>query len=330
MEYRVFGRTGWKVSPLMLGTMQFGGEWGAQDDRDSRETVHAALDAGINFIDTADFYGMGRCEEILGQALGSRRDQVYIATKFGYEWQSHGDSAGVAPRNYSPEWLRTSIEGSLRRLGTDYIDLVQAHNVSRDHAASDEWFEQMGEIVAEGKVRAFGVTVGPGDWGSPEAIAAAKHPQCDSVAAAYHLLSQNPARVAFPFCRAQGVGVIARGPLAMGLLTGAFDEQTVFAENDHRRTWDRADYLRRLQQARQFEFLVEAPVQTPAEAALRFALSNNDISTVLVGMQTREQLEANLRVLEMGPYEVDQLQRVSEVYDSFAEHEGVLPSGVAK
>ena len=330
MEYRTFGRTGWQVSSLMLGTMQFGGEWGDQEEADSIATIHAALDAGINFIDTADFYGMGRCEEIVGRALGGRRGDVYIATKFGYDWQTHGAAAGIAPRIYTPEYLRASIEGSLRRLNTDHIDLIQAHNVPADLAGSAEWYEEMGQVVAEGKVRAFGVTVGPGDWGSPDAIAAARHPQLDSVMAAYHLLSQNPARVAFPYCRRQGVGVIARGPLAMGILAGAFDEDTIFADNDTRRWWDRNDFVRRVQQAREFEFLVEEPVRTRAEAALRFALSNDDIATVLVGMQNRAQVEENVRVAEMGAFDVSQLQRIAEVYDGFAEHESILPEEVKK
>ncbi|UNK46068.1 aldo/keto reductase [Arthrobacter sulfonylureivorans] len=330
MEYREFGRTGWKVSTLMMGTMQFGGDWGDQEDADSVATLHAALDAGINFFDTADLYGFGHAEEMVGKAVAGRRDEVYIATKFGYQWEKYGEAAGAQPRIYSGQHVRDALEGSLRRLGTDYVDLYQAHNCPPEVLSSAEWWEEMDTLVQEGKVRAVGVTVGPGDFGTPDAIAAAKHPQAGAVMAAYHLLSQNPARVAFPYCRRQGVGVIARGPLAMGLLTGAYDENTVFAENDTRRWWDRDDYLRRLDQARQFEFLVDGGVRTRAEAALRFALSNEDISTVLVGMQTPEQVAENVRVADMGAYDVDTLQDIAELYDSWDEHESKLPTQIKK
>ena len=330
MEYREFGRTGWKVSSLMMGTMQFGGEWGDQDDKDSVRTLHAALDAGINFFDTADMYGFGHAETMLGDAIKGRRDKTYIATKFGYQWEEYGAASGVEPRIYSGQFVRDALEGSLRRLGTDYIDLYQAHNCPPEVLASDEWWEEMDKLVQEGKIRAIGVTVGPGDFGTPDAIEAAKHPQCGSVMIAYHLLSQNPSRVAFPFMKEQGVGIVSRGPLAMGLLTGAYDEDTVFAENDTRRLWHRDDYLRRLEQAREFDFLVDGEVKTKADAALRFALSNRDVSTVLVGMQTPEQVEQNVRVAEMGRYSVDQLQQIAELYDSWDEHESRLPTAIKK
>lgn len=330
MEYREFGRTGWKVSSLMMGTMQFGGDWGDQDDRDSLATMHAALDAGINFFDTADMYGFGKAETIVGEAVKGRRDSVYIATKFGYQWEQFGPACGAEPRIYSGQFVRDAIEGSLRRLGTDYIDLYQAHNCPPEVLASDEWWEEMGALVTEGKIRAVGVTVGPGDYGTPDAIEAAHHAQCGSVMIAYHLLSQLPSRVAFPYMKDQGVGIISRGPLATGLLAGSYDESTVFAENDTRRWWHRDDYLRRLDQARAFEFLVDGPVKTPAEAALRFVLSNRDISTVLVGMQTPQQVHENVQVADMGPYDVNQLQQVAELYDSWAEHESRLPDAIKK
>jgi aryl-alcohol dehydrogenase-like predicted oxidoreductase len=324
MKYRKFGKTGWDVSTLMLGTMQFGGEWGPQADNDSIATINTALDSGINFIDTADFYGKGKAEEIVGKAVAGRRENVYIATKFGYDLDNGGE------RNLSPAYARRAVEASLRRLGTDYIDLYQAHNAPADVAASDDFFEEMQKLVDEGKIRAIGTTVGPGDFGAWEAISTAKHPQAGSVMIAYHLLSQNPARVVFPYLRSQGVGVIARGPLAMGLLSGTMDEETQFGEDDARRYWDRDFYLLRLQQARAFSFLIEEPVKTPAEAALRFALSNEDVSTVLVGMQNADQVAENVRVAEMEPLNVEQLQRVAETYDSFSVHEQPIPEAIKR
>lgn len=329
MEYRDFGDTGWKVSKLMIGTMQIGGGWGDTNDEDGIATVRAALDAGINFIDTADMYGFGKSEELVGKAVKGRRDEVYIATKFGVQWQAGPEKMGVLPRIYTPEYARQCIDASLQRLGTDYIDLFQAHNLSADLARDPEWFEAMDELVNEGKVRAVGITCGPGDFGVDDAIAAGKA-GAKSVALAYHLLSQLPARAAFPFLRANGVGVIARGPLAMGVLAGEMNEDTVFGDNDERRGWDRDDYVRRVEQTRAFKFLVQDPVESQAQAALRFAMSNPDVSTVLVGMQTPAQVEANIKVADMGPYDVDELHAIAVRYDSWAEHEMKLPAHIAK
>lgn len=329
MEYREFGDTGWKVSQIALGTMQIGGGWGDTTDEDGIATVRAALDAGINFIDTADMYGFGKSEELVGKAVKGRREDVYIATKFGVQWQAGPEKMGLLPRVYTPEYARECIDASLTRLGTDYIDLYQAHNLSAELARSSGWFDAMDELIAEGKIRAVGITCGPGDFGVDDAIAAGKS-GAKSIALAYHLLSQLPSRAAFPYLREKGVGVIARGPLAMGILAGAWDENTVFGDNDERRGWDRDDYVRRVQQARAFNFLVKDPVETPAQAALRFALSNRDVSTVLVGMQTPEQVAANMKVVDMGPFDVDDLHAIAEQYDSWDEHESKLPAHIAK
>lgn len=154
MQYRDFGDTGWKVSALMLGTMQFGGEWGVQDEADSVATVRAALDAGINFIDTADLYGFGTVEELIGKAVADRRSDVYLATKLGYQWEEFPQTFGKEPPLYTGDYARRAVEASLRRLGTDYIDLYQAHNCPLAMAESDEFHDSMQSLVTAGKIRA--------------------------------------------------------------------------------------------------------------------------------------------------------------------------------
>jgi len=326
--YREFGDTGWKVSALMLGTMQFGGDWGAQEDQGSVLTVQTALDAGINFIDTADIYGNGRAETVVGQAVGSRRSQVFIATKFGYRWQ---EGTGTRmPNDYSREYARVAVENSLRRLNTDYIDLYQAHNCPLEAAESDEFHAGMQELVASGKIRAYGISVGPLDSGAREALAAAKHPSMGSLMMSYNLLSMGPARVIFPFCRDQGIGVIARAPLGNGVLSGALDEDTVIASTDRRSEWDKADLVRRIRQGKQFDFVSKATGLSPAQVALRFVLDNRDVSTVLCGMQNPAQVLDNAAVVDLPPLGVDIHQRIVELYDSWSEHEQMIPDSTKR
>jgi aryl-alcohol dehydrogenase-like predicted oxidoreductase len=330
MEYRDFGDTGWKVSALMLGTMQFGGEWGEQNDDDSVATVRAALDAGINFIDTADMYGFGKAEQIVGKAVGSKRSDVYIATKLGYQWEEFPTEFGKQPTRYTGEYAERAVESSLRRLGTDYIDLYQAHNCPLAVAESDEFHDSMQSLVAAGKIRAYGITVGPLDFGARDAIAGAKHPGLGSIMMSYNLLSQGPARVVFPFAQAQGVGVIARAALANGVLTGAIEEDTEIAATDARSSWDRDDLVRRIRQGKQFAFLAEETGLTRAETALRFVLDNRDVSTVLVGMQNAQQVADNVAVAEGAPLSVDLHQSIVELYDSWDIHEQQLPSNMKR
>jgi len=326
MQYKEFGDTGWKVSTLMLGTMQFGGEWGAQNEEDSLATVNAALDAGINFIDTADMYGFGKVEELIGKAVGSKRGDVYIATKLGYQWEEFQADFGKQPTRYTGEYAQRAVESSLRRLNTDYIDLYQAHNCPLSVVESDEYHESMQALVDAGKIRAYGITVGPLDFGSREAIAGAKHPGLGSIMISYNLLSQGPSRVVFPFAASRGVGVIARAALANGVLTGAITEETEIAATDARSAWDRDDLVRRIRQGEQFAFLSEQTGLSRAETALRFVLDNEDVSTVLVGMQTPQQVLDNARIVDSAPLDVDLHQSIVELYDSWDIHEQQLPT----
>lgn len=330
MEYRDFGETGWKVSALMLGTMQFGGEWGTQGEEDSLATLMAALDAGINFIDTADLYGFGKVEHLVGKAVTSRRDEVYIATKLGYQWEEFPVDFGKRPTLYGDDYAKRAVESSLRRLGTDYIDLYQAHNCPLAVAESDDFHESMQSLVTAGKIRSYGVTVGPLDFGAREAIAGSKHPGLGSVMMSYNLLSQGPGRVVFPFARAQGVGVIARAALANGVLTGAIEEETQIASTDARSSWDREDLVRRIRQGKQFSFLAEETGLTRAETALRFVLDNRDVSSVLVGMQNAKQVADNVAIAVGEPLSVDLHESIVELYDSWDVHEQQLPTSMKR
>lgn len=228
METRRLGASDLDLSVVGLGTWQFGGRWGGADDSVSTATCHAALDAGINWIDTADIYGQGRAERIVGAVLRDRSDDVIVATKGGVAWESGPDGL-VIWREASGAYLRTSLERSLTALGRDYVDLYQVHWPVAGVPADDT----MAELVRmrdEGTIRWIGVS----NYHLPDLVAAAAAGPFVSFQEGYHVMRRQAEQAEFPWCRDHGVGVLAYGPLAHGLLTGRMDATTTFPENDWR------------------------------------------------------------------------------------------------
>lgn len=292
---------GWRIPRLTLGTLQFGGHRGAQDDQASIRTVHAALDAGINLIDTADSYGAGHSEEVVGIALEKRRAEAILATKFDMQ-------AGVTPTR---DLLRETLNRSLQRLRTDYVDLYQIHNVSLAAIESTDVFDHLESFRDEGLVRAIGVTAGPGEGHGRESILAAHDERVESVQAAYSLLSPSLAYVVFPFCVSRGVAVFAREALAQGLLTDALDDEATLRMG-RRSRWTREQLDRVVARVRAFDRLRSAG-ENRAEFALRFALSNDNVASVVCGMRSPEEVAANVRALEKGPLPPQVLQEIVEI-----------------
>jgi aryl-alcohol dehydrogenase-like predicted oxidoreductase len=295
---------GWRISRLTLGTLQFGGQRGAQDDQSSIRTVHAALDAGVTVIDTADSYGAGHSELVIGQALGHRRAGVLIATKFDLKPDIHP----------SRDTLRGFLTASLRRLRTDWIDLYQVHNIPAEAMLSSELFDHLAAFRAEGLVRAIGVTAGPGEGHGAECLMAAKDTRVESVQAAYNLLSQGLALVAFPYCASRGVAVFAREPLGQGLLTDALEDDAILRMG-RRSRWTAEQLDRAVATVRSFD-RVRSTGESRAELALRFALSNGNVASVVCGMRSVEEVASNLRAVERGPLAPDILQEIVDIYDN--------------
>jgi aryl-alcohol dehydrogenase-like predicted oxidoreductase len=294
---------GWRVSRLTLGTLQFGGQRGRQDDQSSIRTVHAALDAGINVIDTADSYGSGHSEEVIGRALGKRRPDVILATKFDLK-------PDVPPIH---EVLRAALMHSLQRLQTDYIDLYQVHNIPLAAMQSPEIFDHLESFRDEGLVRAIGVTAGPGEGHGRECMVAAGDQRVEAIQAAYSLLSPSLAQVVFPYCASRNVAVFAREPLAQGLLTDALDDEATLRMG-RRSRWTSEQLDRVVATVRSFD-RVRSADESRVGFALRFALSNDHVTSVVCGMRSAEEVASNIRALETGPLQPDVLQEIVELYD---------------
>ncbi|MEU4227891.1 aldo/keto reductase [Nonomuraea sp. NPDC026600] len=313
MTDRILGRTGVLVSPLTLGTMNFG-RW--QEEGESIRIIHAALDAGITALDTADVYAQGVSEEIVGKAIKGRRDDVFLATKF------HGQ-IGDDPRHAgnSRRWVTRAVEDSLRRLGTDHIDLYQAHRPD-PHTDPLETLRTLNDLIHQGKISYYGTSVFPAQqlveaqWLADEHGLIAPHTE----QLPYSLLVRSAEREVFPIARKYGVGVLSYGPLAAGWLSGKYridGEQPESARADlipgrfdigadrNRRKLTAADTLARL---------AEDNGLTLVDLALAFALNHPAVSSVIIGPRTLDHLESYLQAATV-KLSADVLDRIDEIVD---------------
>ena len=224
MEYRSFGRTGWKVSSVGFGAWAIGGNWGEVDEADAMAALHTSIDEGVNLIDTADVYGDGRSERLVSRLLQERSERIYVATKAGQRLDPH------LAEGYNRANLTRFVERSLKNLRVDSLDLLQLHCPPNEVYYMPEVFETLEELVRNGKLRYYGVSVEKVE----EALKAIVYPNLQSIQIIFNILRQRPAEIFFARAREKKVGVLARVPLASGLLTGKMDRSTAFPDDDHR------------------------------------------------------------------------------------------------
>lgn len=294
MHYRVLGRTGLRVSEVGFGAWAIGGPsklgdleigWGEVDDAMSLRAIDAAYDAGVTFFDTSDAYGAGRSETLIGKALKAKRDRVVIATKGGNRTVD-----GRWVKDFSPAWIRQALDASLARLGMDCVDLYQLHSATDTADYREEVFEALEMLKSQGKIRSYGVSVGPAAHG-PWVI---RHTRADTIQVVYNMLEREPENELLGLAQAQGVGIIARVPLASGFLTGKFAADATFPANDHRaRTYPPEKIRQIAARVARLGFLTEGRRRTLAQAALQYCLSHPAVSTVIPGAKTPEQARAN-------------------------------------
>ena len=313
MEYREFGRTGWKVSSISQGTWAMGSAWGAVDDRLSLATLNRALDLGVNFFDTADAYGS---EPLLGQLRRGRKEPFYIATKMGM-------GVNPDPRGYTRRNLSYFVENSLRNLGVETIDLMQLH-CPPIQVYNAEVFGILDELVKQGKIRYYGVSVER----IAEAEQAIKFPNVQSVMIIFNIFRQRPAESFFDKAKKAGVGIIARVPLASGLLTGKMTPASTFARDDHRNfnrqgqafdrgeTFSGVDFATGLKAVEQLRPLVP-PGMTMAQMALRWILMFEAVSCAVAGARRPEQAEDNLRAASLPPLSNSAMLEIAAIYDRY-------------
>ena len=304
MDYVTLGKTGLTVSRIGFGAWAIGGDaWGPVEDRESLATIERALELGVTFFDTADVYGRGHSEELLGRALEGRRDEVVISTKVGL-WDSHADRK---PNVYSdPQLIVDCCEASLRRLRTDRIDVYFCHLWWNENV--EAFLDAFERLKAAGKIRSYGV--------STDDVAHLRHfnqdGTCEVVQLDYSILKRGPERELLPYAQAENLGTVVRGPLRMGLLSGKFDASTTFPEGDVRHAWpDEAWYREALETVEGLRSLT-TDGRPLAELALRFVLRHPAVHVAIPGAKTPAQIEANAAAGDGGLRD-DELARIDDL-----------------
>jgi aryl-alcohol dehydrogenase-like predicted oxidoreductase len=319
MEYRELGNTGVQVSAVGFGVWTVGTTWwGITDEDFGVDLMHQAFDLGITFYDNGDSYGNGLGERMLARALGDVRDKITIATKFGYDFYSHaGDRQGhqELPHDFSPAFVRKALEQSLARLGTDYIDLYQLHNPRMTAIESDELFALLEDFKAEGKIRSYGVALGPAIGWEEEGLASMRDRRIGALQTIYNLFEQDPGRAFFPVAREREVGVLVRVPHSSGMLEGKYTEETTFSEKDHRSHRPKEWLTEGLQKLRAIDFLTDGAGRTIGQAALQFILSEPSIASTLPNIYNAEQLREFAAATDTPPLTEDELARLRELYE---------------
>jgi aryl-alcohol dehydrogenase-like predicted oxidoreductase len=318
MRYRNLAGTDIRVSEVGFGVWTVStGWWGEVDDERSVRLLRGAFEKGINYFDTADTYGSGKGETLLADAFGGMRDEVVISTKIGYDFYNHTARRGQQerPQDWSEAFIRFAVEQSLKRLGTDYIDFLQLHNTKMDAIANNRLFDLMDEFVDEGKIRSYGVALGPKIGWLEEGVKAMRERDLAGVQMIYNLLEQDPGRGLIEAASETGTSLIVRVPHSSGMLEGHYDENTTFAKNDHRRHRPKEWLTTGLKKVEQLSFLTESGERTLGQAALKFVLAAPEVVSTLPNIYGKEQIEEFAATSETPDLTPEELSRVSELYE---------------
>ncbi len=316
MQYKALGRTGYEVSTISFGAWAIGGTWGAVDDAESLQTLHKALDLGVNLFDTADVYGDGHSERLLARLRKERKEAFWVATKIGRRSNPH------TAQSYTRENLTAYVERCLRNLETPALDLLQLHCPPTDVFYMPEVFGVCDDLVKAGKVRFYGVSVERAE----EGLKALEYPQVQSLQVVFNVLRQRPAELLFPRALERQVGILARLPLSSGMLTGKLTRATQFHADDHRHfnregaafdkgeTFSGFDYEKSLAVVETLRTLVPQGMTLP-ELALRFIASFPAVTCSIPGARRVDQIEQNILAGSKGPLPAELLRALQDMYD---------------
>ena len=319
MRYRRLGDTDVSISEVGFGVWTVStGWWGEVDEARSVKLLRLAHEKGINYFDTADTYGSGLGETLLRDAFGHMRESIVISTKIGYDFYNHTARRGQQerPQDWSEDFIRFALEQSLKRLGTDYIDFLQLHNTKMDAVENDALFELMEEFEKEGKVRAYGIALGPKIGWLEEGVKAMRERKLDGLQMIYNLLEQDPGRDLIEAAHETNTSLVVRVPHSSGMLEGKYTEETTFAQNDHRRHRPKEWLLEGLKKVEQLGFLTESGERTLGQAALKFILASPEIASTLPNIYDEEQLEEFSAAPETPDLTEEELARVKELYEN--------------
>jgi len=317
MKFREFSDIGWRVSEIGLGCWAIGSEWGDVSKEDATEVLNTSLDNGINFFDTADVYGDGRSEQFVGELLKSTSEKIYVATKSGRRLDPHNSEG------YNPQNIESFIDRSLKNLGVECIDLLQLHCPPSDVCSKKETYEMMDDIVKKGKILHYGVSVEK----VSEAIDAIQFTNVKSIQIIFNMFRQKPSEEFFKEAAKRNVAIIARVPLASGLLTGKMNKNSSFPENDHRNynikgevfdvgeTFSGVSFEKGLMAVEELKILLPENF-TLADLALKWILMHDEVTVAIPGAKNKQQASLNVNSIDLD--EISGLMpSIKNVYDKY-------------
>ena len=323
MNYRKLGKTYFSISEIALGTWQVGGKWGSPfNDKTADELINTAIDNGVNFIDTADVYENGLSETAVGRVVRSRSERIYVATKCGRHINPHVNEG------YQPKVLQKFVEDSLKRTGLETLDLIQLHCPPSEVYYRPEIFELFDRLKEQGKIQNLGVSVEKVE----EGLKAIEYPNVTTIQIIFNLFRQRPAELFFKEAQKKDVGIIARVPLASGLLTGLFDSKTNFGPQDHRNfnrngsafdkgeTFSGIDYELGLKAVRELKALFPG-VNNLAPIALQWILSFDAISCIIPGASKSSHVQSNLSVYDLPQLTPEKIAAMNLIYEQYIKLE---------
>ncbi|WP_373897779.1 aldo/keto reductase [Haloimpatiens sp. FM7315] len=317
MKYRVLGKTGFNISEISLGTWQLGSKWGEKFNKEAAlETLQVAYDNGVNFFDTADVYQNGLSEKIIGKFIKDKKNKIYVVTKCGRKLNPH------TTEGYNRENIISFVESSIKNMDVEVLDLVLLHCPPTDVFYKKEVFYALDKLKAEGKIKHYGVSVERIE----EAIKAMDY-DISVVEIIFNMFRLKPSELLFKLAKENNIGIIARVPLASGLLTGKYDENTNFSKNDHRNynrngeffdkgeTFAGVNYPTGIKAAEELKLRLNT--ESLALSALRYILMYDEVSTVIPGASTSKQIQENVKASSMDAFSDKQMEIVKEVYDNY-------------
>ena len=322
MHYRKFSDLGWNVSEIGLGCWQIGWCWGDVSDNEARNVLKSALDKGVNFFDTSDTYGDGRSERFISEIIKSTREKIYVTTKLGRRIRGTN-----YPKGYKHEPMEELIDRSLKNLGVECIDLVQLHCPPIDIIKKKETYDKMDNFIKKGKIANYGVSVHTIE----DAMEAIKYPNVKSIQLVFNIFRQKPIETFFKKAKQNNIAVIARGPLASGLLTGEIDINTKFAENDHRNynikgeAFDIGDTFSGVNLKKGFTALERLKEILPenfslADLSLKWILMHDAVTVVIPGATNKHHVLKNCEASELGDIS-NLLTNINKVYDDLIKED---------
>lgn len=322
MNYRILGKTGYKISEVSFGGWAIGGSWGKVDDNISMKALEEAVDNGINFFDTADIYGDGRSERLIGKLSNNSKEKIYIATKAGRRLNPH------TAEQYTINNIRSHVERSLQNLKVECLDLLQLHCPPTEVYYNEELFHGLSEMKKEGLIANYGVSVKKIE----EALKAIEYEDVSTVQIVFNMFRHKPAEEFLGKAKENNIGVIARVPLASGLLTGKMNKDTVFEKKDHRfynkngesfglgETFSGVNYETGLEAVEVLK-KIKPEGMTLAQFALKWILMNDGISCVIPGGKTPEQIRQNAETCNVKEISPNVMKTVTEIYDQYIKEQ---------